>query len=268
MLHPIVINALISGILIALCSSPLGCFLVWRRLSSFSDAVSHIALPGIAIGIVFGVSSFICSVVSVFITALIVGQMKERGRTSANSLVVAFAEIGLGLGMMILALSNKSSRFEVLLFGDILSITTKDIIYIVLVFLVSSVTIFKIKEKLLLSILCEDIALSEGINTKKLNLIFMLLLSIVVAVSIKTVGILLVSSLLIIPAVISRLISKNYNQMILFSSIIGMVGVFLGVLISFKIDVPPIPAIVSMLGFFLFMIFFVQILIKCFKKMS
>lgn len=268
MWHPIIINAFAAGILIAGVAAPLGCFLVWKRISSFSDAVSHIALPGIAIGVVMGISSFLCSATVIFLTAAAVSMIKERSRTSANSLLVALTQIGMGSSYLILSLFKRGNGFTTLLFGDILSIDTADIAIIASVCFFAAVSLFLIKDKLLLAILCEDIAVTEGINVRKMNLFFMFILSLTVAVSIKTAGVLLVSSLLIIPPVIARLVANNYRQMLFFSSFAGMAAVAGGIFMSFAIDVPPIAAVVSIMGVTAVVIFFIQFVIKCFKKVS
>ncbi len=266
MWHPIVINALVSGLFIAAVAAPFGCFLVWKRIASFSDAVSHIALPGIAAGTLLGISSVWCSAAVIFAMSVVVSRIKERGRTSANSVLVALAQVGLGVGYLLLSLFDGSDRLNAILFGDILSLDAVDVAVIVLLSTFAAVSLFVIREKLLLSVLCEDIAVTEGINVRRLNLFFMFLLSLIVAVAIKTVGVLLISSLLIVPAVVARSLAQNYRQMTVFAVLIGVLSVGIGVFTSFLFDVPPVAAIVSLLGFFGAVIFLMQIVIKYFKK--
>jgi len=266
MWHPIVINALVSGLFIAAVAAPFGCFLVWKRISSFSDAVSHIALPGIAVGAFLGIPSVWCSAAVIFAMSVVVSRIRERGRTSANSVLVALAQVGLGVGYLLLSVFDGGKGLNAVLFGDILSLDTVDVVVIVFVSLFAAASLFVIREKLLLSVLCEDIAVTEGINVKRLNLFFMFLLSLVVAVAIKTVGVLLISSLLIVPAVAARTFAKDYRQMAAFAALIGVLSVTFGVFASFSFDVPPVAAIVSLLGLIGAVIFLMQIVIKYFKK--
>ena len=268
MWHPIVVNALVSGLFIAAVAAPFGCFLVWKRIASFSDAVSHIALPGIAAGALLGVSSVWCSAAVIFAMSVVVSRIKERGRTSANGVLVALAQVGLGVGYLMLSLFDGGGRLNAILFGDILSLDTVDVSVIVVLSTFAAASLFVIREKLLLSVLCEDIAVTEGINVKRLNLFFMFLLALVVAVAIKTVGVLLISSLLIVPAVVARVLAKNYRQMAAYAVAIGVFSVAAGVFTSFSFDVPPVAAIVSLLGLCGALIFLMQIVIKCFKKIS
>ncbi|OPZ79277.1 MAG: High-affinity zinc uptake system membrane protein ZnuB [Alphaproteobacteria bacterium ADurb.Bin438] len=262
----IVLNSIISASLIAFISGFLGCFLIWKRASSFADAVSHIALPGVAIGILLGFSTMLSTGIMVFITAFIVSFLKDRSKTSINSILVLMSQLGIGFGMVMLAWGKKSSSFNTLLFGDILSITTKDIYLIFIISIISFALLLKIKDKLLFSILSNEISIVEGNKVKLIDMIFMVIIACVISVSIKTIGILLVSSMLIIPPICARLMVNNYNKMLALSSFIGILGVFLGIFISFKTDIPPAPAIVSSLGIYFLIIFFVQYLIKCFKR--
>lgn len=266
MWHPVVINALVAGLFIAAVSAPFGCFLVWKRIASFSDAVSHIALPGIAVGSLIGVSSVWCSAAVIFAMSVAVARIRERGRTSANSMLVALAQVGLGAGYLLLSVIDGGRGLNAVLFGDILSLDGCDVALIGAVSVFAAFSLFIIRERLLLSVLCEDIAVTEGVNVKRLNLFFMFLLSLVVAVAIKTVGVLLISSLLIVPAVFARFLGGGYRRMMLFSVLIGVFSVIAGVCTSFTVDVPPVAAIVSWLGLCGAAIFLMQIIIKYFKK--
>jgi len=242
-------RAIIASIGVSLIAGSLGCFVIWKRLSYFSDSISHSALLGVALGLAtgFGINLGLVMVGGLFAVLIVVLQQKEFW--SSDAVLGIFSHISLSLGIVVLGIiGNQNTDYFAYLFGDILSITSKDLYWIFSVLIVVvSILVFNWK-KLLLLTLNEELAKAEGINKLYYDLLFMFLIALAVSVSVQIVGVLLITSLLIIPPAISRVISNSPVTMILMSMIVSIFSVLLGLYLSIDFDLATGPTIVITLG--------------------
>jgi len=245
MLHDFLARALIGGLGIALFAGPLGCFILWRRMAYFGDALSHSALLGIALGFLLGIDLnlgilAICVAVALFLLAL-----QRQKRLTVDTLLVILSHSALSIGLVV-ASFTPSLRIDLsaYLFGDILAIAPRDLLWIYgggVVLL----AILIIQWRSLLSLTVnEELARAEGINAELTGLVFMLLIAVAVALAMKAVGILLVSALLIIPAATARRFSATPERMAVLAAIIGGATVIGGLFASLQFDTPAGPSIV------------------------
>lgn len=232
-------RALIGGVGVAIAAGPVSCFVVWRQMSYFGTTLAHSVLLGIALGFFLDIEHLlavlgVCFLMSVFLLLL------ERQRylaTDALLGVLAHAVFAAG----IVAVSYlETLRVDLIgyLFGDILAVGRADIAWIFLTATISLVLMAWHWRSLLSVTVDQDLAAVEGVSVHRMRLLTVLLISGVVAVGMKIVGILLVVSLIIIPAAAARRISVTPEQMVLMATIVGVVSVFLGLFGSLEFNVP------------------------------
>ena len=239
-----IFQAMLAGILIALAAGPMGSILIWRRMAYFGDSMAHSALVGIAVGITMGVSHSIGIISICIIFAAILGSLELKGNLPTDTLLGILAHSSLSLGLVWVSLMNQPINLETILFGDILTITFHEFKLLVIGVIVILGCIAKIWPKLVLLTLNEDLAFAEGIHVKKIKWIFMALLSMMVAFSVQIIGILLLMSLMIIPAATARQWARTPLSMSLLAMLIGTLSVVLGIWGSMQLDVPSAPCIV------------------------
>lgn len=239
-----ILQAMLAGMLIALAAGPMGCVLIWRRMAYFGDSMAHSALVGIALGIAMGVSHSIGIISICIVFAIILGSLELKGNLPTDTLLGILAHSSLSLGLVWVSLMNQPINLEAILFGDILTITFHEFKLIAIGVVVILGCIAKIWPKLVLLTLNEDLAFAEGVNVKKIKWIFMVILSMMVAFSVQVIGILLLMSLMIIPAAAARQWARSPLSMSLIAMLVGVLSVALGIWFSLKLDVPSAPCIV------------------------
>ncbi len=239
------IRALVGGIGVAIICAPLGCLIVWQRMSYFGAALSHAALLGVALGLYFHINLYLSVLlICILISALMMLMQRYKDLSSDTALGI-LAHTSLALGILILSVIP-ALRVDLMgyLFGDILSISWIDIIWIYAGGSLVLGILFCIWSSLLSLIIQPDLALVDGINENRIRLAFLILLSFVVAISMQIVGILLIVSLLIIPAAAARRFASSPEQMAYVAMLIGILSVASGLGISLFLDTPAGPSIV------------------------
>ena len=244
-------RALIASIGVSIIVGSLGCFVIWKRLSYFSDSISHSALLGVALGLATGVGINFGLVIVGGLFATLIVFLQQKDFWSSDAVLGIFSHISLSLGIVVLGfIGDQNTDYFSYLFGDILSITPEDIYWIFSVMAVVIFVLFINWKKLLLLTLNEELAKAEGVNKIFYELLFMFLIALAVSVSVQIVGVLLITSLLIIPPAIARVFSNSPISMIFSSMIISIISVLLGLYSSIAFDLATGPAIVITLGFF------------------
>ena len=203
-------RALVTGIGIAIITGPLGCLVIWRRLSYFGDTLAHSALLGVTLAYAFSLNiAFSVFVISAVI-ALLLLNLQKRTRLAGDSLLGLLAHSTLAIGLVLMGFLS-SIRFDImgLLFGDILAVTLQDIALVWIGGFIIIGILYFIWKSLFSATVNYDLALAEGMKPNIYNMIFTLLLAGVIALSIKMIGTLLITGLLIIPAAASRNITHN-----------------------------------------------------------
>ena len=245
MINPWWITPLLAGLLLALIAGPLGSFVVWRRMAFFGDTLAHGALLGITLGVLTDINLTLALIIGSVCLALVLLPLEKYARLSADTLLGIVSHSTLAIGLVTLSLAH-GIRVDLMvyLFGDLLAVEMIDVIWIALAAVIMLVLVIWQWRPLLAITVSPELALIEGYPVQKLKLLLLLMLPLMVALSMKVVGILLVSALLIIPPAAARGLSQTPKQMALLASAIGMVAVMLGMLASFKWDTPAGPSIV------------------------
>ncbi|MGU3577163.1 metal ABC transporter permease [Brucellaceae bacterium C25G] len=245
MLDDFFTRALIAGIGLAITTGPLGCFIIWRRMAYFGDTMSHSALLGVALALFFDINM----ILGVFLVALSISAvlllLQRKQSLSSDSLLGILSHSTLALGLVIVAFMTWI-RVDLMsfLFGDILSVSATDIIFIYGGGAVVLTILAFLWRPLLASTVNEDLARAEGMRPDLSQAIFMILLAVIIAIAMKIVGILLITAMLIIPAATARRFASTPEKMALIASVVGSLAVTAGLFGSLQYDTPSGPSIV------------------------
>ena len=252
--QPFMQRALLGGLLTGALGGLLGSFAVLRQLSFFSDALGHSALLGISLGILLGVNPTLVLIPFAVLFALLVNQLVARSGLPADALLNIVYSTSLAFAVVALSLvETYRGGIQQLLFGDILGISWGDLAVIGLLLLGAlGYLALSLRAQVLLT-LNSDLAGAFGVGANRHRLIFIVLLAVVVAVSIKAVGVLLISAFVVIPACAGRLVSRHFPLYALVSATLGGGCALLGLLGSGLTNLPsgPCVVIVQFAGFVL-----------------
>lgn len=239
------VRALIAGIGVALTTGPLGCFVVWRRMAYFGDTMAHSALLGVAISLLLSLNLIISVFAVAVVVSLILLVLQRRQALSADALLGILSHATLAIGLVLVAfMSWVRIDLMAFLFGDILAVTRQDIALIWGGGLIVLAAVVLLWRPLVASTVSEEVAEAEGLNPERARLLFMLMMALVIAIAMKIVGILLITSLLIIPAATARRFSASPERMAVLASLIGALAVAGGLFGSLHYDTPSGPSIV------------------------
>ena len=240
------IRALVAGIGVAIVTGPLGCFVVWRRLSYFGDTLAHSALLGVTMAYSFQFNIAISVFLISSLIALILIKLQKRTNLPGDDLLGLLAHSSLAVGLVVIGFLT-FIRFDImgLLFGDILAVNVTDLLIIWfgggLILLVLKI----IWKPLFASTVNYELAEAEGLNPDRAKAIFTILMAALIAISIKMVGLLLITGMLIIPAAMARNLSDSPFKMVLFSIIGGLLSVLIGLFSSLEFNTPSGPSIIA-----------------------
>lgn len=252
-------RALLGGFGIAVIAGPLGCFIVWRRMAYFGDTLAHSALLGIALGFLLNIKQIsyfkltvntllILSTLGVCITiALLLVILQSQKRFATDTLLGILAHSALSLGLVALAFLQKEGlRIDlyVYLFGDLLAVTRYDLYWIYGGGGLILLCLVLIWRSLLSVTVHEELAQVEGVSVTWVRLLFMLMVALVIAIAMKIVGILLITSMLIIPPATARHFARTPEQMAVLAIFIGCLAVIEGLYMSWHWDTPAGPSVV------------------------
>ena len=256
------IRALVAGVGIAIVVGPLGCFVIWRRLSYFGDTLSHSALLGVTLAYSFSLNISLSVFIISAVVALLLINLQKRTKLAGDSLLGLLAHSTLAIGLVLIGFLSYI-RFDLmgLLFGDILAVTIEDI---ALVWVGGSVILgilYFIWKSLFSATVNYDLSAAEGMKPEVSNFIFTLLLAGVIALSIKMIGALLITGLLLIPAATARNISNSPNQMVFLATLVGIISVIAGLFTSLELNTSSGPTII-VVALILFIISLVPLEIK------
>ncbi|MFZ1324618.1 MAG: metal ABC transporter permease [Candidatus Contendobacter sp.] len=238
-------RALLGGIGVALTAGPLGAFIVWRRMAYFGDTLAHSGLLGVVLGALLGIHPELGVIMTCLVVALILVGLQRQHTLATDTLLGILAHTTLSLGLVALAFLE-TMRVDLVsyLFGDLLSISAADIYWIWGGNVLALAALAGLWRPLLAATVHEELARVEGVPVLQIRLAFMSLIAIVIALAMKVVGILLITSLLIIPAATARRFARSPESMAVLASLIGCAAIGLGLWASLRWDTPAGPSVV------------------------
>lgn len=235
------IFSLSIGVAVGVSAGYLGSLMVLKKMALVGDAMSHVALPGLALGLLFHFPVFLGAFAVLFLSAIVIWHLGRVTKLSFESIMGAAFTLALAIG--ILMISDKLELLESL-FGDITNVTVLDTIAAVVISITAILLTKMIYKKLVLGMISEDLAVSKGISVSKTDLLYLLLISLVVAAGIKIVGSLLVGFLVAVPAASAKNVSSNLLKYSALSSIFGAISASSGVLLSNYLNIQSGPMVV------------------------
>ncbi|MBO7605565.1 MAG: metal ABC transporter permease [Elusimicrobiaceae bacterium] len=233
-------RALISGVLVALITALLGVFLVLKRLSLLGDSLSHIALSGVAVGLLLNVTPVFCALPIVMLSSLGVFKLSKNNKIHADSALGIVSSAGIALGLVAAAIAGGfNTDLMGFLFGNILTISTSETVLSIVVFLIVIACLYFFYNALIATVFDENFAKTAGVKVDKINTLLVLLSAVVVVLAVKTVGIMLVSALIIIPPISAIQIAKKFKSVLIYSGAFSVFATVGGVYLSFIFNLPP-----------------------------
>jgi zinc transport system permease protein len=254
LLHlPVMQRAMLSGILTGLTGGMLGSFTILRQLSFFSDALGHSALLGISFGILLGWNPTAILLPFAVLFALGVTYLLERTHLWTDALLNIIYSSSLAIAVVVLSFTNTyKGGLHHLLFGDILGVQELDLVFSAILLVACTLFIALTLRTQMLITLHEPLAISSGVAVSAHRTAFIVLLALVVGISIKAIGVLLISAFVVIPACASQILCRRFSQHVMFSAGLGAMSAVVGMLLSALMNLPSGPSIViAQLGIFL-----------------
>lgn len=245
LIDSLLLAPLMAGLAVALVAGPMGAFVVWRRMAFFGDTLAHGALLGAAAGLAAGIALYPAVVIFSLLLALLLVALQQQRELANDTLLGIVSHTTLAMGVIAVSLQNSVQvDLFAFLFGDLLAVGWDDVAWLWAGTALILVLTLANWRHLLSMTVNEDLARVEGVPVAATRIMLMLLLALLIAGAIRTVGVLLITSLLIIPAAGARRLSRTPEQMALIASLLGMVAVIAGMSLSWYLDTPVGPSIV------------------------
>lgn len=253
-------NALLGVLLVTPMFGILGTMVVNNKMAFFSDALGHSALTGIAVGVMFGINNTLISMLafSILLTIAIIN-VKNAKTASVDTIIGVFSSSAVALGIVILSYNGGFNKYSIYLIGDLLSISNNDIFMLIISFIAVLLIWFTCFNKFLLVSINHTFARSRGVNVKFYEYIFTILVAIIVTISIQWVGILVISSMMILPAASARNISNNIREYHIYSISIAVISGILGLFLSYHFGCATGATIVLISSLFFVITYFISL---------
>lgn len=237
--------SILAGLGIALIAGPLGSFVVWRKMAYFGDTLAHASLMGLALGFLLNVNLYLALLVCCMALAVLLVTLQKQQLVATDTLLGILAHSSLSFGLVAVSfLDNVRVDLMSYLFGDLLAVSPQDLMFIYAGVIAVSVVLLLFWRPLLSTTVNEELAAVEGHNVDLMRLVLMLLVGMVIAVGMKFVGALIMTSLLIIPAATARRFARTPEQMAALASLLGAIAVLGGLSLSWHFDTPAGPSVV------------------------
>jgi len=255
--YPFMQRAVLAGILLAGLLSYLGVFVVLRKMAFFSDGIAHASLAGVAGRVLLSANPLVTALIAALIFAVGMFYLERKAGLASDTVIGLIFTSGMALGVLLISFkSGYQPELIGFLFGNILTIRQSDLILIVVLSFSIGVFLFAFRRQITLLALDREMAYLAGVNADFLQLAMYVVLALSVVLGIKILGIILVSALLLIPVSISKLISRSFRNLVIWSFILAEVIVLAGLLISYFFDLPA-GATIVLTGTALFFLVFV-----------
>lgn len=255
-------KALFVGFALAVILPSIGITIVLRRFSQLGDALSHSCLSGVALGLIFGFNPVAGAVAAAIAAALTIEIIRKSIAAYTEVAIVIITSLGIGIAGLLSGFVNNAGSFESFLFGSIVAVTDAELVAIAAISVLVMAVLYFMRRELFYIAFDEEGASISGVNADKVNFIITVLTALVIAISARTIGSLIVSSVLVIPTACAMQTAKSYKSTLLISIVYSVISVLLGIILSYYFGLKPGGAVVILLVIF----FFATIIIKKLKK--
>jgi zinc transport system permease protein len=232
-------NALIAGLFISILCPIVGVFLVLKRHSMMGDALSHASFAGVAIGLVSGFSPIITAFVFTSVCGLLIEYLRSYYKKYAELILVIVMTLSVGIAITLISMGRANANVNAYLFGSILTVTRGDLVTVLALSAISVMTVSALYNQLIYITLDEDGARVAGVKVKLINYLFALLVGATISVSLRIMGLLVVSSMIAMPVAAAMQLNKGFRKTLVFSVVFGFVDIMSGLVLSYYIDSAP-----------------------------
>lgn len=251
-------NAFLAGLIISILCPLIGHFLVLRRYSMIGDTLSHSSLAGVAIGLVIGANPMITAFLFTTLCAVIIEFLRGYYKKYAELVMSIVLTLSLGIAILLISSGKASAKVNSYLFGSILTVSNQDILVIFIVGIICIVTLILLYNKLVYITFDEEGAKTAGIKVKLINYIFTILVGATISMSIRIMGILVISSIIVVPVATAMQIKKGFKTTLLLSIFFGMFDILFGLLLSYYVNSAPGGTIALTAVFTLFIVIIIN----------
>lgn len=232
-------NALIASIFISILCPSIGVFLVLKRYSMMGDALSHASFAGVAVGLVFGYNPVLSAFIFTSFFGVSIEFLRSYYKKYAELILVIVMTLGVGIAITLISMGKTNANVNSYLFGSILTVTTAELYTIFALSIISVITLYVFYNQLLYITFDEDGAKIIGVKVKLINYLFALLVGATVSVSIRIMGIMVMSSMISMPVAAALQLHKGFKKTLMFSILFGFIDIVVGLIISYYIDSAP-----------------------------
>lgn len=232
-------NAFMAGFIISILCPFIGLFLVLMRYSMIGDTLAHSSFAGVAIGLVLGVNPLITAFLFTTLCAIIIELLREYYKKYAELVMSLVLTFSLGIAIILISSGKASAKVNSFLFGSILTVSTQDIFMILIVGIICLIALIFLYNKLIYITFDEEGAKTAGIKVKLINYIFTILVGATISMSIRIMGILVISSIMIVPVATAMQLKKGFKTTLLYSIFFGMFDILMGLFLSYYINSAP-----------------------------
>lgn len=232
-------NAFAAGIIISLLCPCIGLFLVLKRYSMIGDTLAHSSFAGVAIGLVAGFNPLITAFIFTTICALVIELLRTYYKKYSELVMSIILTLSLGIAIVLVSSGKSSAKVDSYLFGSILTVSKSDLLIISIVAVICFIGIYLIYDKLIYTTFDEEGAKVAGINTKLINYLFTVMVGATISVSIRVMGILVISSIIVVPVATAMQFKKGFTKTLFLSMFIGFIDIVLGLLLSYFYNSAP-----------------------------
>ncbi|GLC29209.1 metal ABC transporter permease [Clostridium omnivorum] len=232
-------NALMAGVLISILCPSVGVFLVLKRYSMMGDTLSHASFAGIALGLILGFNPVICAFIFTSICGLLIEYLRNYYSKYAELAMSIVLTLSVGIAIILISTGKSGANVNSFLFGSILTVTKSDLYIIALLSVICYIMLITLYNKLLYITFDEQGAYVSGVKVKLINYLFTLLVGATISVSIRVMGILVISSMIVIPVATALQLNKGFKSTLIYSIIFGFMDILIGLISSYYINSAP-----------------------------
>ena len=232
-------NAFMAGIVVSVLCKIIGFFIVLSRNSMIGDTLSHSSFAGVAIGLVLGVNPIISAFLFTTICAVIIEFLRGYYKKYAELVMSIVLTLSLGIAIILISKGKANANVNSYLFGSILTVSKSDLLIIATAGIICLLILKVIYNKLIYITFDEEGAKTAGINVKFINYLFTILVGATISLSIRIMGILVISSIIVVPVATSMQLKKNFNKTLILSVLFGLIDILLGLVLSYYFNSAP-----------------------------
>lgn len=229
-------NAMIAGLFVSILCPTIGLFIVLRRNSMLGDTLSHSSFAGVAIGLVLGVNPILSSFIFTTICAVVIEFLRGYFKKYAELVMSIVLTLSLGIAIILISSGKTTAKVNSILFGSILTISTEDLLIISIAGIICLLILALIYNKLVYVIFDEEGAKTAGIRVKLINYLFSILVGATISLSIRVMGILVISSIIVVPVATAMQLKKSFSKTLFFSVLFGFIDIMLGLITSYYLN--------------------------------